>query len=213
MLRLIRALPLLLLLSASGAAAQSPAPSELDTDYFTVGRYGLVSYPHVALLCPRQQAGNLFATCLPQDEIFRRARDHAAAENKLLLVDYGADSCIWCGVIDQYFDGMIGIQYEQLDHLDFGFAKMLAEFLADNFILVHINSEVEPEARQVMSGIGAEAVVGGPIPTFIALDPATGATERAYLENAENPVDGDYHGYNRTKLLTELRRAAAALRN
>ena len=76
----------------------------------------------------------------------------------------------------------------------------------------HINSEVEAEAREVMAGIGAEAVVGGPIPAFIALDPATGATERAYLEKAENPVDGEYHGYNRTKLVIELRRAAKVLR-
>ncbi len=212
MRRFTRVLPLLLLLSAMDAAAQSPGVADLDSDYFTVGRYGLVSYPNVALLCPKQQAGSLFATCLPQAEVFQRARDHAAAENKLLLVDYGADSCIWCGVIDQYFDGNIGIQHEKIEHLDFGFSRMLAQTMSKNFILVHINSEVEAEAREVMAGIGAEAVVGGPIPAFIALDPASGATERAYLEKAENPVDGEYHGYNRTKLVTELRRAARVLR-
>ena len=212
MLRVIRSLTLLLLVWSAGAAAQSQEPAKQDSDYFTVGRYGLVSYPNVALLCPKQAAGNLFAACLPQAEVFERARDHAAAENKLLLVDYGADSCIWCGVIDQYFDGNIGIQHEQLEHLDFGFAKVLAETMADNFILVHINSEQDAEARQVMAAIGAEAVVGGPIPTFIALEPASGATERAYLENAENPVEGEYHGYDRTKLTAELRRAMKVLR-
>jgi len=212
MRRFTRVLTLVLLLSGLEAAAQSPGAADLDSDYFTVGRYGLVSYPNVALLCPKQPAGSLFAACLPQDEIFRRARDHAAAENKLLLVDYGADSCIWCGVIDQYFDGNIGIQHEQIDHLDFGFSRLLAQTISKNFILVHINSEVEAEARQVMTGIGAEAVVGGPIPAFIALDPPTGATERAYLENAENPVEGEYHGYNRTKLAAELRRTVRELR-
>ena len=212
MLRAIRILPLVLLVWASGAAAQDQGPAELDADYFTVGRYGLVSYPNVALLCPKQPAGNLFATCLPQEKVFQKARAHAAAENKLLLVDYGADSCIWCGVIDRYFDGDIGVQHEQIDHLDFGLSGQLARTMSKTFILVHINSEVEAEARQVMAGIGAEAVVGGPIPAFIALDPATGATERAYLEKAENPVAGEYHGYDRGKLLTELRRAAKLLR-
>lgn len=212
MLRVIRGLPLLLLVWGAAAAAQSQGAAEPSSDYFTVGRYGLVTYPNVALLCPKQQPGNLFATCLPQAEVFQKARDHAAAENKLLLVDYGADSCIWCGVIDQYFDGNIGVQHERLDHLDFGFAKVLAETMAENFILVHINSEREAEARQVMAAIGAEAVVGGPIPAFIAFDPATGATERAYLENAENPVEGAYHGYDRTKLTAELRRAVKVLR-
>ncbi len=210
--RVIRALPLVFLVWASGAAAQDQGPAELDSDYFTVGRYGLVSYPNVALLCPKQQPGSLFATCLPQATIFEKARAHAAAENKLLLVDYGADSCIWCGVIDRYFDGDIGVQHEQIDHLDFGFSRMLAQTMTKNFVLVHINSEVNAEARGVMAGIGAEAVVGGPIPAFIALDPASGATERAYLEKAENPVEGEYHGYNRTKLVIELRRAANALR-
>ena len=212
MLRTIRILPLLLLVSGLEAAAQSQGPADLDSDYFTVGRYGLVSYPNVALLCPKQQPGNLFAACLSQAEVFQRARDHAAAENKLLLVDYGADSCIWCGVIDQYFDGNIGIQHESLDHLDFGFAKQLAETMADNFILVHINSKKDAEARQVMAGLGAEDVVGGPIPTFIALDPASGATERSYLENAEKPVEGEFHGYDRSKLRAELRRTIEVLR-
>ncbi len=210
--RMIRVMALILLLSGIGAAAQGLSAADLDSDYFTVGRYGLVSYPNVAKLCPKQPAGSLFANCLPQAEIFERARDHAAAEKKLLLVDYGADSCIWCAVIDQYFDGNIGVQHEQIDQLDFGFSRLLAQTMSRNFILVHINSKQEAEAREVMAGIGAEAVVGEPIPVFIAVDPASGATERAYLENAENPVEGKYHGYDRTKLSIELRRAARVLR-
>ncbi|MDJ0942209.1 MAG: hypothetical protein QNJ30_02000 [Kiloniellales bacterium] len=207
-----KTLGLSLLLLVLMAAPQSPGATDLDSDYYTVGRYGLVSYPNVALLCPKQPAGSLFATCLPQKEIFQRARDHAAVENKLLLIDYGADSCIWCGVIDQYFDGNIGVQKEQIDHLDLGFSRQLAKTMSDNFILVHINAEQEAEAKQVMTDIGTEAVIGGPIPAFIALDPASGATERAYLENAENPVDGEYHGYNRPKLTQELRRTVKVLR-
>ena len=189
------------------------APALAETEQFAIGEAGLVRYPNVQGLCPEQEPRDVYATCLQQEDVFRSARAHAKARDKLLLVDYGADWCIWCRVIDLYFEGRIGVQYETPTEEHAEQARQLALFLRDTFVLVHINSDKEAEARQVLGSIGAENLVGKPIPAFIVLDPASGATERALLEEAELPVDGSFHGYDRAKLLLELRRATAKLLN
>ena len=54
--------------------------------------------------CRRGRA-KLYDECSDQSLIFEAAKQLAAAENKVLLVSYGAEWCIWCHVFAKYIHG------------------------------------------------------------------------------------------------------------
>lgn len=200
-----------LFILAAVVAAPNPAPAS-EVDYYTVGEHGLVKYPNVAALCQAQGPRDIYASCQAQRELFQKARAHAADSRKLLLIGYGADWCVWCKVSDRYLDGAVSKQEEGSAEGNLRLAGQLAEYVAETFVLLHIDSDKKAETTPLMQEIGAGRWVRPAVPVFVVLDPGSGAVEEARLVEAEKPASTGYVGYDRVLVLKELLRAASAVR-
>ena len=53
----------------------------------------------------RDGTATIYDECGDQLALFREALARANAENKVLLVEYGAEWCIWCYVFNAYING------------------------------------------------------------------------------------------------------------
>ena len=194
-------------------AAAAPNPAEAtEVDYYSVGEYGLVKYPDVGALCPEQGVRDVYASCRAQRELFQKARAHAVDSRKLLLIGYGADWCIWCKVSDRYLDGAVSKQEGGSAESNARLARNLAEYVAETFVVLHVDSDKKSETAPLMQEIGAGRWVGPAVPVFVVLDPRSGAVEEARLVEAEKPASAGYVGYDRVLVLKELLRAASAVR-
>ncbi len=205
-------LPIAVLLACCAAATMSGRPAAAETGYFVVGEHGLVKYPNVGALCPEQGVRDIYASCLRQRDLFRKARAHAVDSQKLLLIGYGADWCIWCKVSDRYLEGAVSKQEEGSADSNLRRARNLAEFVAETFVVVHVDSDKKAETAPLMRDIGAGQWVGPAIPVYVVLDPRSGAVEEARLVEAEKPASAGYVGYDRVEMLRELLRAASMVR-
>lgn len=208
----ILSLPAAFLLAAAVAAVVSNPTAASEADYYTVGEHGLVKYPNVGALCPEQGIRDVYASCREQREIFRRARAHAVESRKLLLVGYGANWCVWCKVSDRYLDGAVSKQEEGSAESNLRLAGNLAAFVAETFVVLHIDSDKKAETTPIMEEIGAGQWVRPAVPVFVVLDPRSGAVEEARLVEAEKPASAGYVGYDRVLVLKELLRAASMVR-
>ena len=193
------------------AAIPNPGAAS-GTDYFTVGEHGLVKYPNVGTLCPAQSHRDIYASCRAQDELFRKARAHAVESRKLLLIGYGADWCIWCKVSDRYLDGAISKHEKGSVESNARLARNLAEYVAETFVVLHVDSDKKTATTALMQETGAGRWGGPAVPAFVVLDPGSGAVEEARLVEAEKPESAGYVGYDRVLVLKELLRAASAVR-
>lgn len=204
-------LPIALLFISMGAGLAGAPKAAAESRAYSVGEHGLVKYPNIGALCPDQGYRDAFATCLPQQEIFQEARAHAARSGKLLLVDYGANWCVWCLVVDRYLEGEAGVGEEGDDETNTRLAQPLGEFVADTFVMVHLNADKKAEVNPLLTELGAGRFIGQAVPAFIVLDPKSGAFEEARLVEAEKPQSVGYIGYDRAVILKELLRAASAV--
>lgn len=194
-------------------AAAAPKPvSATGADDFTVGEYGLVKYPNVAALCPDQGIRDVYASCRAQGELFQKARAHAVDSRKLLLIGYGADWCVWCKVSDRYLEGAVSKQEDGSPESKARLARNLAEYVAETFVVLHVDSDKKAETAPLMKEIGAGRWIGPEVPVFVVLDPRSGAVEEARLVKAEKPASAGYVGYDRVLVLRELLRAASAVK-
>ena len=205
-------LPIAVLFAFWVAAIVPVWPASGQTSYFVVGDHGLVKYPNVGALCPEQGARDIYASCLRQRDLFERARAHAVESEKLLLIGYGADWCVWCKVSDRYLEGAVSKQEEGSADSNQRLARNLAEFVAEAFVIVHVDSDKKAETAPLMQEIGAGQWAGRAVPVFVVLDPKSGAVEEARLVEAEKPASAGYVGYDRVEMLRELLRAASMVR-
>lgn len=209
-----RILPLpIVVLFAFWVAATVPIRSvAAEPDYFVVGEHGLVKYPNVGALCPAQGVRDVYASCLGQRDLFEKARAHAVESRKLLLIGYGANWCVWCKVSDRYLEGAVSKQEEGLADSNLRQAKNLAEFVAETFVVLHVDSDKKAETNPLMQEIGAGQWAGAAVPVFVVLDPRSGAVDEARLVETEKPASTGYVGYDRVEMLRELLRAASMVR-
>ena len=208
----ILSLPAAFLLAGVVAAVASSPAATVEADYYTVSEYGLVKYPNVGALCPEQGVRDVYASCRKQGELFKRARAHAVESRKLLLIGYGADWCVWCKVSDRYLDGAVSKQEEGSAESNLRLAGNLASFVAETFVVLHIDSDKKAETKPLMKAIGAGEWIGPAVPVFVVLDPRSGSVEEARLVEAEKPQSAGYVGYDRVLVLKELLRAASTVR-
>ncbi len=166
----------------------------------------------------------LYDECGSQQKLFRQAVVRANEEGKTLLVSYGAEWCIWCHVFEQYIKGEhTRLTYRFSDPGDAATeevtlserpatdpaeeAAALRRFVAETFVLVHIEDYHSVDGYDVLVESGAEAAFYGGLPFIFTVD--ANGRYAAHLDSnvVETRRDGWidwYRGYDRPALMTAL---------
>jgi len=168
----------------------------------------------------------LYDECSDQLAVFETARKRAAAENKILLVSYGAEWCIWCHVFDKYIHGEksrfeytfgspdapeareTATIFEREKEDVTADAAMLNAYVGSSFVIAHIDAQYAPHGSSVLRKTGAAPHADDSLPFIFAVD-----CKGRYaghidpdLTEIRRDTDDPYRGYDRRKLLTELQR-------
>jgi len=174
----------------------------------------------------RQGRAKLYDECLDQSSIFEAAKHGAAAENKVLLVSYGAEWCIWCHVFDKYIHGettrfeysygrpdapearQTSTIFEREKRDVTADAAALSAYVARSFVVVHIEGQYAPNGAAVLEKTGAAPFMNYSIPFIFTVDRRGQYAAHFKNEPVEIRRDTDdwYRGYDRRKLLAELQR-------
>ncbi|MEM9226049.1 MAG: thioredoxin family protein, partial [Pseudomonadota bacterium] len=184
----------------------------------------LVSYPLALDPDCRDGRAKIYDQCSNQLDLLNAARARAAAEGKTVLVSYGAEWCIWCHVFDKYIAGEAdtftytygepGAPEKWTDTLferstgdAAGEAKALKTFVAEQFVVAHINREFAEASDEVLAFTGADTHYPGWIPYIFAIDADGQYVGQVYHEDVEVRRDTDdwYRGYDRVKMLAILK--------
>lgn len=174
----------------------------------------------------RSGRAKLFDECTSQLTIFSLARERAALENKVLLVSYGAEWCIWCHVFAAYIEGKthtFTYTYGSPDEPDARETSTLREraktnpapvaaalnnFVSKAFVVVHIDAQFAPDSDAVLQGTGASDHYRNSIPFVFAVDRDGKYAGSIIDEEVQVRRDGMidwYRGYDRAKLLNVLK--------
>ena len=207
-------IPLASLLIVSACAEDSPAPPPRQ----------LLTFPtSIDRQCRNGQA-RMFDECSDQSKLFGVALAHAKIADKVLLVEYGAEWCIWCHVFKAHITGEHGrFRYtygspeepeERYTHSfvegvgdDLAQAEALRDFVAANFVMVYIDAQYAPNGFAVLENSGAAEHFTGGVPYVFTVDPHGRYAARFHHDGAENRRDTDddwYRGYHRAKLQQQL---------
>jgi hypothetical protein len=231
------ALAFLVTLALSGCARQEPAPppAAVTSPIVYDGKPRLyVAYPEKPDPACRDGKAKIFDECGDQLALFDAARARANAEGKVLLVEYGAEWCIWCHAFAAHIKGEHShfrytagspdapddrdtTTFVEGKWADPKAAQELATFVADNFVLVHIELEYAPNGRAVLEKTGALRHYTNSVPYIYTVDGNGRFAARLNAEGITRRREGLlnwYRGYDRTKLLASLealRDAAAAV--
>lgn len=117
----------------------------------------------------REGVAKLYDECGSQVEIIQAAVAKAAETEKTVLVVYGAEWCVWCFVFDAYIKGNYREHYYEWEHDKTlkkwvmakksnqsarANAKRLNQFVADNFVIAHIEADHAPDGAEAMNSVG-----------------------------------------------------------
>jgi hypothetical protein len=169
----------------------------------------------------------IYDECGDQRPLFKAAFETATAENKILLVSYGAEWCIWCHVFDRYVAGAFdSFEYELPDEKRSmrerrtqtmaQEAIALNRFVSETFVIAHIESDYAPGGWDVLQDTGADAHIEDWIPFIFAVGPdgkIVAVFDHEQVELPSIPLLTTYRGYNRVKLLKQLQEMAEAARS
>ncbi len=180
----------------------------------------------------RHGRAKLFDECSDQLTLFNAALKRSIAENKVLLVSFGAEWCIWCHVFDQYIHGgktrftytfgtpddpnvsETATLYEKEQTDVSADADALRSYVSRSFVVVHIDGLFAPNGHDTLEKTGADRHYDGGLP-YIFTVKADGRFAAKFQPNrVETRRDGIwdwYRGYDRHGLmeqLSELRDAA-----
>lgn len=175
----------------------------------------------------RDGTAKIYDECADQMEIFSAALERANREGKTLLVSYGAEWCIWCHVFDAHISGgksKFTYVYADPAEPDNKFestlyerektdvtqeADALSEFVAQNFVVAHIEDFFSENGYEVLLTTGAEPHHDGSIPYVFTVDSKgiyAGHFEHNRAETRRDKILDWYRGYNRQELIAELSR-------
>ncbi|WP_299472809.1 DUF255 domain-containing protein [uncultured Roseibium sp.] len=179
----------------------------------------------------RHGSARIYDECTDQLLLFEIAMQRAAKEGKVVLVSYGAEWCIWCHVLNAYLGGektkfdyvyadpgepdeiYEATLYERENRDVSAEAAELNTFVRDHFIVLHIDYFFAPNGDRVLENSGALDHLGDGIP-FVFVVNASGkfrAVVDADLAETRRDEDFDwYRGYDRTRLLSSLKKAYQA---
>ena len=190
----------------------------------------LIKFPDTPVRSCRRGRAKLYDECSNQKRLFAAALTHANAEGKTLLVSYGAEWCIWCHVFDAYINGeksrfsykfatpdapnrfRRATLYEREKSDVSAKAAALQKFVADNFVLVHIDAQYAPYGDAVLENTGALPHSDGSIPYVFTVNKSGRYAAHMFYDRVETRRDSTdwYRGYNRQNLTSELERMKAA---
>ena len=175
--------------------------------------------------CIENGRARIYDQCADQFELFVSALEVANREKKVLLVSYGAEWCIWCHVFAAYIDGEAGsftytygeegdperwtdtMKERAKDNLERN-AAALNQYVADNFVVLHIDYEFAPRGDEVLIVSGAADSYNNWLPFIFTVSEQ--GTFAAALQSSEIEVRrniiGYFRGYDREGLLNELKR-------
>jgi hypothetical protein len=205
------------LLLITACSRETGTPAVADAVIAEAAR-GVVTYPLSLDPACRDGRARSYDQCSDQFEIYSAALDKARAENKTLLVIIGAEWCGWCHTFDAHLKGATG----RFDHITArkrgdvsAGALALVRYVADNFVVVHIEDDFAPGADDVIRSAGAEAYFQEYYPTIFAVGPDGKFAAKLDHKLVKIQINGlgAYAGYDRALVIKELKRLrAAALR-
>lgn len=173
----------------------------------------------------RDGKARVFDECGDQSVLFKVALAQAKAEGKVLLVEYGAEWCIWCHVFDAHINGehhkfqytygspdepesRYTTTFKEGKWADVAAANALRDFVAATFVIVHIDADHAPKGDAVLEATGARAHYRGGIPFVFTVDPSGRFAAKFVHDAAERRRDTDtdwYRGYDRENLIRQLK--------
>lgn len=207
-MRLAAIVACVLLTAACTGKAEAPAIPQAE---IAAAAAGIVSYP--LSLDPGCRDGRAIAydECSNQLDLYKAALDQAKAENKALLVIIGAEWCGWCRAFDAHLKGATG-RYDRVSKDKRGDvskpALALVTYLADNYVVVHIEDDYAPGAEDVVASANAQAYFQEKYPTIFAVGPDgkfAAKLDHPYVKIQKSAPD-PYQGYDRRLVLEELKR-------
>ncbi|MEO0914446.1 MAG: hypothetical protein AAFY59_15905 [Pseudomonadota bacterium] len=170
---------------------------------------------------------NLYDECGSQFDVLAAAEAEAARTGRVLLVIYGAEWCIWCHVLSAHLEGQAGVFSYRFEGqaamlvegagLDRAAAEALRAYVAETFVIAHIEGEHAHDGDFVLEELGAWGAYENWIPFAFTMREGRFAAALGLQEGAEDLLirrDGVlwYRGYRRDVLMKALRRMEAAAR-
>ena len=157
--------------------------------------------------------------------ILQDAIRSARAQHKRVLIVYGGEWCIWCHVLDNYFHGKFrSFDYEwrisdgdiqtwsmreQISPADIKDARALNRYVANNFVIAHIeNAYANGDEAVALTGFDPKDIYYYPF--IVALDSkgkyAGHMVSTDAIKGFEIRRSGgeEFRGYDRRILLTQL---------
>ncbi|MEM1438196.1 MAG: hypothetical protein AAF545_06115 [Pseudomonadota bacterium] len=178
----------------------------------------------------------IYDECSDQSELLAEALQLANASGKTVLILYGAEWCIWCHVFDKYVKGQsrrFKYQWQFPDGYEEQWdmrerenrqaeaqAKQLNEYVAENFVIFHLEYYFSPNGEAVLASTGFDAASVEVVPQVLVVDGrgtfVAGMDDYSSISNLEVREDSgrEYRGFDRPTLLRELvalREAALAV--
>jgi hypothetical protein len=192
-----------------------------------------VSFPETIDAQCREGKARIFDECGDQSALFTAALARANREGKVLLVEFGAEWCIWCHAFDAHINGEHDrfrytygspeepeVRYTHTFHeeasADIALAEPLRQFVAANFVVAHIDSQYAPRGEAVLADSGADKYFQGYIPFVFTVDQDgrfAASLDPNVGEKRREGITDWYRGFDRTILirqLTAMRDAARA---
>ncbi len=172
----------------------------------------------------RDGKARIYDECGDQAVLFDTALARARSEAKVLLVEFGSEWCIWCHVFEAHINGQhhkFRYTYGSPDEpearythtfvegagADAAAATALRDFVAANFVIVHIDAEYAPGGWDVLDTTGARDHYSGGIPYIFTVDESGQFAAKFNHDAAEVRRESDenwYRGYNRASLMQQL---------
>lgn len=188
---------------------------------------------HFPIVLPKDcndGAAKLYDECADQVSILKDAISAARTENKKVLIVFGGEWCIWCHVLDNYFHGKFrSFDYqwrysdgdiqewsmrEKVSPADIEDARVLNEYVANNFVVAHIeNVYANGNEAVALTGFDPENIYYYPF--IVALDSngkyASNMVSTDAIKGFEVRKSGgeEFRGYDRRILLNQLKKLKA----
>lgn len=169
----------------------------------------------------------IYDECGDQRAVYAAALESAKADQKVVLVSYGAEWCIWCHVFAQYVAGRFdAFEYELPDETRSmrerrtetteQEAADLNRFVSDTFVIAHIESDYAPGGWEVLEATGASEYLDNWIPFIFTVGSdgkIAAPLDHERVELSAIPFLSNYRGYSRVRLLAHLREMAESARS
>ena len=197
----------------------------------TSPKHAIISYPTTIDSACRDGKAKIYDECGDQFALYKTALARAVAEDKILLVSYGAEWCIWCHVFEDYINGessafthtysdeddkkrYTSTLYEREDYDVSQEAIDLATMVADKFVILKLEYKYSFGSDDALQASGADILYDYSLP-FIYTVSHKGDVAKALNSNKvqtrRDTLDW-FRGYNRKQLKAELISMAEAAR-